>query len=95
MSNNNITVYKSEDGKVAFSVNIFEETVWLTQKQMGELFGVEVNTINYHLKEIYKTKELDQDRTIRKIRIVQIEGKRKVLRDTEHYNLDIIISKKI
>lgn len=90
--NNNITIYKSTDGTLSFNVNVFEETVWLTQKQMGELFGVETNTINYHVKEIYKTKELYQDGTIRKIRIVQNEGSRQVERDIEHYNLDAIIS---
>ena len=56
------------------------------------LFAVEVNTINYHLKEIYKNKELVEESTIRNFRIVQIEGKREVTRDVEFYNLDVIIS---
>ena len=68
------------------------ETFWLNQKKIAELFGVEVHTINYHLKEIYNSGELDADSTIRKIRIVQKEGSRDVARDIEFYNLDVIIS---
>ena len=64
----------------------------LTQKAMAELFGVEVNTINYHLKEIYSTGELKEDSTIRKIRTVQKEGNRQVERERAFYNLDAIIS---
>ncbi len=59
---------------------------------MGELFEVGVNTINYHLKEIYKTGEIEKNRTIRKFRIVQPEGKRQVERLVDFYNLDAIIS---
>ena len=67
-------------------------TFWLNQKRMAELFGVEVNTINYHLKEVFSSGELQADATIRKIRIVQSEGNRQVSREIEHYNLDAIIS---
>lgn len=59
---------------------------------MSELFGVEVNTINYRLKEIYKTAELQENRTIRKFGIVQNEGSREVSREVDFYNLDAIIS---
>ena len=59
---------------------------------MAELFDVEVNTINYHLKEIYKSFEIQETGTIRKFRIVQQEGKRQVNRDVDFYNLDAIIS---
>ncbi|HNK41951.1 MAG TPA: RhuM family protein, partial [Flavobacteriales bacterium] len=69
-----------------------DETYWLTQKKMAELFGVEVNTINYRLKEIYKSAELQELATIRRIRIVQLEGGREVARDVEHFNLDAIIA---
>lgn len=69
-----------------------EETFWLTQKRMAELFGVEVNTINYHLKEIFKSGELEESSTIRKIRIVQKEGTRQVERKMDFYNLDVIIA---
>ena len=69
-----------------------DETVWLTQKAMGQLFGVESHTVNYHLKEIFKSDELDEKSTARKIRVVQNEGKRKVTRALDFYNLDAIIS---
>ena len=68
------------------------ETILLTQKGMSELFGVEVNTINYHLKEIFSTGELTESATIRKIRTVQPEGNRQVERERAFYNLDAIIS---
>lgn len=69
-----------------------DETIWLTQKRLAALFDVEVNTINYHLKEVFKSGEIEPAATIRKFRIVQIEGQREVTRKIEHYNLDAIIS---
>ena len=71
-------LYNSPNGDVKIDVFLHNENVWLTQKRMAELFGVEINTINYHLKEIFNSKELDEVATIRKIRIVQTEGKRDV-----------------
>lgn len=68
------------------------ETVWLTQKGMAQLFDVEVNTINYHLKEIYSSGELSEMATIRKIRTVQTEGQRQVERERIFYSLDAVIS---
>lgn len=68
------------------------ETVWATQAQIATAFGVDVRTINEHLKNIYKTKELSESATIRKFRIVQKEGKREVEREINHYNLDMILS---
>lgn len=69
-----------------------EETVWLSQKQMADLFNVDVATINYHIKQVFETWELMPDLTIRKFLIVQKEGKREVSRNTVFYNLDAIIS---
>ena len=71
---------------------MLDETVWLTQAQMAELFGKSVKTINEHVKNIFKEGELDPDPTIRKFRIVRTEGDREVTRDIDHYNLDVIIS---
>lgn len=88
----NFVIFQTETGKVNIEVFVIDETVWLTQKTMGQLFGVESHTITYHLKEIYKTGELDEKATTRKIRAVQIEGKRNVTRNLDFYNLDIIIS---
>ncbi len=85
-------LYNLPDGSGAVQTYVQDETLWLTQKAMAELFGVEVNTINYHLKEIYASNELVQEATIRKIRIVQQEGNRQVERERIFYNLDAIIS---
>ena len=85
-------LYRSDSGDIKIGVFLKDETVWLTQKKMAELFDVEINTVNYHLKEIFKSKELEEEATIRKIRIVQKEGNREVSRDLEFYNLDAIIA---
>ncbi|MCD8146754.1 MAG: virulence RhuM family protein [Clostridiales bacterium] len=85
-------IYRSAEENVSVNAVVEDETIWLTQKSMGELFGVESHTINYHLREIYKTKELDEASTTRKIRAVQKEGNRNVERELQFYNLDAIIS---
>lgn len=88
----NIILYTTDGGSVSVQVQYEDGTFWLTQKRMAELFGVEVPTINYHLKEIYQSGELQPVRTIRKIRIVQQEGKREVERELDFYHLDAIIA---
>jgi len=92
MNASDIIFYTTPQGEVRIEVYFEDETYWLTQKKMAALFGVEVNTINYHLKEIYKSAELQELATIRRIRIVQLEGGREVARDVEHFNLDAIIA---
>jgi hypothetical protein len=87
-----LLVYRSEEGQIKLEVRLEKETVWLTQKMMAELFQVGVNTINYHIKEIYECGELDRETSIRKFRIVRIEGRRQVARQVDFYNLDMIIS---
>lgn len=87
-----IVIYQTPKKEVKLDVRLEEETVWLTQKQMAILFEKGVPTINEHIKNIYKEKELDENSTIRKFRIVQTEGGRQVERDIEFYNLDVIIS---
>jgi hypothetical protein len=87
-----IIFYSSPAGHMKVEVIFNDETFWLNQKRLAELFGVEVNTINYHLKEIYKSGELVEEATIRKIRIVQKEGNRDVAREVDFYNLDAIIA---
>ncbi len=89
MNNSEIILYTSSTGDVKVEVVLQDETVWLTQKGMGELFGIETNTINYHLKEIFKTGELDEISVIRKIRITASDNKKYL---TNFYNLDAIIS---
>ena len=86
----NIIVYN--DGELEVKVSLESETVWLTQKQIAELFNVESHNITYHIQNIYKQKELDKNPTTQKIRVVQKEGKREVEREVDHYNLDMIIS---
>ena len=88
----NIILYETPQGKISVSVRFEDDTFWLTQKAMAELFGVESNTITYHLKEIYKTGELDEMATTRKIRVVQKEGNREVNRELDFYNIDAIIA---
>ncbi len=89
---NNIILYTTPDGYVNVQVQFADDTFWLTQKRMAELFGVNVRTINEHLQNIYNSEELDKESTIRKIRIVQREGSREVSRELDFYHLDAIIA---
>jgi hypothetical protein len=89
---NDIIFYSSPKGDVRVEVFFQEETFWLSQKKMAELFGVDVRTVNEHLQNIFKTNELERDSTVRNIRIVQKEGNREVSRDVDFYNLDTIIA---
>lgn len=89
---NNIILYTTPDGHVNVQVQFEDGTFWLTQKRMAELFGVEVHTINYHLKEVFKSGELEEGATIRIFRIVQKEGSREVSRKLDFYHLDAIIA---
>ncbi|RBQ26763.1 RhuM family protein [Arcobacter sp. CECT 9188] len=86
----NLVVYN--DGELELKVSVNSETIWLTQKQLAELFCIESHTITYHIQNIYKQKELQRNSTTRKIRVVQKEGNREVEREVDHYNLDMIIS---
>ena len=88
----NFLLYTGNDGKVNIEVFLKDETVWLTQKAIGVLFGKSKATISEHLKKIYAEGELAMGSTVRKFRTVQAEGSRKVERDLEFYNLDAIIS---
>jgi hypothetical protein len=87
-----ILLYQTEDGETRVEVRLQEETVWLSQKQLADLFQKDVRTINEHIKNIYEEGELLPEGTIRKFRIVQKEGSREVSRQVDHYNLDVIIS---
>ena len=87
--NSNIILYTTDTGNVSVQVQYEDGTFWLTQKRMAELFGVEVNTINYHLKEIFQSGELQEVSVIRKIRITADDGKNYL---TNFYHLDAIIA---
>lgn len=88
----NFILYTSPSGDIRVDVVLQDETIWMTQKAMGELFGVESHTITNHLKEIYGSGELSDQATARKIRVVRKEGQREVNRELDYYNLDAIIS---
>ncbi len=90
--NTNFIIYHNPNGEVKVDVFVEGETVWLTQKSMGELFGVVKSTISEHLSNIFETNELQKEATVRNFRTVQQEGERLVNRDIEYYNLDAIIS---
>ncbi|MEN8132390.1 MAG: virulence protein RhuM/Fic/DOC family protein [Pseudomonadota bacterium] len=85
-----IIIFEAEEQQV--EVRLEGETVWLTQKQMAELFDKDIRTINEHIGNVFEESELEREATIRKFRIVRQEGKRQVRREIEHYNLDVIIS---
>ena len=87
-----ILLYKSSNGNVTTEVTYIDESFWLTQKAMAQLFNVELNTITYHLKEVFKSGEVDEISTTRKIRVVQKEGNREVNRELDFYKLDVIIA---
>lgn len=91
-NNNNIIIYQSEDGKTHIEVRVENETVWLTQQQMAELFQSSRTNVVEHIKHIYEEGELDEQSTCRKFRQVQTEGGRQVSRELPFYNLDMIIS---
>ncbi|HQH27050.1 MAG TPA: virulence RhuM family protein, partial [Oligoflexia bacterium] len=87
-----LILYQTDSGQTRIQVRLEDDTVWLSQRQMAELFQKDVRTINEHIKNIFEEGELTQERTIRKFRIVQTEGSREVSREIEFYNLDLIIS---
>lgn len=90
MSNSSqLIIYSNENGEIKLDVRFDGDTVWLTQKMMAELFSVTTHTINYHLKEVFKSAELVENAVIRKIRITAADGKKY---ETNFYNLDSIIS---
>lgn len=87
-----ILLYQTEDGRQRIEVRLQDGSVWLTQKLIAELFNVGVNTINYHIKAIFKEAELFPLSTIRKYRIVQNEGSRQVYREIDFYDLKMILA---
>ena len=88
----NIIIYQSEDGQTHIEVRMDEDTVWLTQQQMSDLYQTSRTNVVEHIKHIYEDGELVEEATCRKIRQVRQEGTRMVEREIPHYNLDMIIS---
>jgi prophage maintenance system killer protein len=87
-----IIIYQSPDGAASLEVRLDHETVWLTQKQMAELFGKNTDTIGLHIRNAYKEGELSVEGTTEQSSVVQIEGLRQIRRTINYYNLDVIIS---
>ena len=85
-----VVVYSN--GELELNVSVENDTIWLTQKQLAELFEVTTPNINMHIKAMLKEKELEKNSTVQKYLIVQKEGNREVTRNVEHYNIDMIIS---
>ena len=92
MEENKIVIYQTEDGQTQIDVRLENDTVWLTQAQMAELFQTDRTSIVRHINNIYKVEELDRESTCAKIAQVQVEGKRTVKRNIPFFNLDMIIS---
>ncbi len=87
-----IIIYQTENGETKLDVRFQDETVWLSQKLMAELFQTSVPNINMHLRNIFEEGELEENRTTKEFLIVQQEGMREVKRRQVFYNLDAIIS---
>lgn len=90
--NNEVLLYTDENGNVSLDVSLKNKTVWLSQKQMVELFARDKSVISRRIKNIFKDKELDESSTVAKNATVQMEGNREILREVEYYNLGMIIS---
>jgi len=89
---NQIEIFKSENDEITVEVKFEKDTVWLSQKQMAELFQKDSDTIGLHVKNIYNEGELYKNSTAEDFSVDRLEGKRKVTRVVVHYNLDVIIS---
>jgi len=87
-----LLLYKTPNGNVKVEVFLRDETIWLTQARIGELFGINRTVVTKHLQNIYSEEELDKNSTSAKIARVQNEGNRAVTREIEYYNLDAILS---
>lgn len=88
----NILIYQTPNGKTKLEVTLEDETLWLNQKQLCELFDKSKSTICEHLNAIFDDEELDRRATVRNFRTVQNEGEREIERDIEYYNLDVVIA---
>ncbi|HQS52288.1 MAG: cell filamentation protein Fic [Sphingobacteriales bacterium 17-39-43] len=92
MNTSEIIIYQNPEGNIKIDVRLDDETVWLTQSQLCDLFQKSKATISEHIKNVFEEEELNAATTVRKFRTVQQEGQRTVQREIDHYNLDVIIS---
>ena len=91
-NNNNIVIYQTDDGTIKIDVKLEDETVWLSQQQMADLYDTTKQNISLHIKNIFDEEELDINSTVKEFLTVQKEGNRKVERKVKYYNLDMILS---
>lgn len=91
-ASSDLILYQTEDGHTRIQCRFEGETVWLSQALIAELFQKDVRTINEHLINVFDEGELDREATIRKVRMVRMEGKREVTREIDHYNLEAILA---
>ena len=87
-----IEIYTAPDNSIQLQVKLDQDTVWLTQKQLADLFGVKKAAISKHISNIFSVGELDPIATVSKMETVQIEGTRTIVRQVDYYNLDMILS---
>ena len=92
MAENNVIIYTDNDGRTRIDVRLEEETLWLSQQQMAELYQTSRTNVIEHIKHIYEEGELQEEGTCRNFRQVRLEGKRQVSRELPFYNLDMIIA---
>lgn len=91
-NNQNLIIYSFDDKEISVEVRLQDDSVWLTQSQMSELFDKDSNTISEHIQNIFAEGEVDRSQTTRDFRVVRKEGNREISRNITHYNLDVIIS---
>lgn len=91
-NNSQLVIYQAPDGNMSVDVTVKGESIWLTQRQIADLFGTQRQAITKHLKNIYAIGELDKKATSSKMELVQMEGNRAIKREREYYNLDAILS---
>ena len=92
MTNPPIQIYRSADGQAQVEVRFDQETIWLSQAQMAQLFNTSADNISLHLKNIFTEQELDETATTEDFSVVRQEGRRQVTRRRKHYNLDAVLS---
>lgn len=87
-----IVLYRAKDGRTSLDVRLDQDTIWLSQRQMSQLFDKDTDTIGLHIRNAYKENELEESSTTEEYSVVQREGKREVTRNIRFYNLDVIVS---
>ena len=95
LTKGDLIIYEEENNKIEVEAFLYDETIWLPLNKIAELFEKDKSTISEHIKNIFDEQELSKDSTVRKFPTVQIEGNRKVNRNIDYYNLDLIIAVRI